>query len=70
MTLRERVIVEVYTGYCMTSANEKDDVYKYMNKIMNRPVYTHELADKKIQEELRKRSKEDFIDLCRLGRKE
>ena len=68
MTLRERVIVEVYTGYCMTSANERDEVYKYMNQIMNRPVYTHELADKKIQEELRKRSKEDFIYLCRSGR--
>lgn len=65
MTLKERVIVEVYTGYCMTSAEERDEVYKYMALIMGRQVFTHELASKEIQEELRAKSKDDFIALCR-----
>lgn len=65
MTLKERIIVEVYTGVCMTSGSERDEVYKYMALIMGRPVFTHELASKEIQEELKARSKDDFIALCR-----
>lgn len=65
MTLRERVIVETYTGVCMTSADERNEVYKYMAEIMGRPVFTHELASKEIQEQLQERSKADFIALCR-----
>ena len=64
MELRERVIVETYTGYCMTSAEEKDEVYKYMAEIMDRPVFTHELADKEIQEQLREKALNDFKALC------
>ena len=65
MTLKERVIVETYTGYCMTSGEEMNEVYKYMQEIMGRPVYTHELASKEIQQELHEKSKEDFVNLCR-----
>lgn len=64
MTLKERVIVEVYTGYCMTSPEERDEVYKYMADKMGRPVFTHELASKEIQEQLREKTKDDFIKLC------
>lgn len=64
MTLRERVIVEVYTGVCMTSPEERNEVYKYMAQIMGQEVYTHELADKDIQEQLKEKSKTDFIALC------
>ena len=65
VTLKERVIVETYTGICMTSAEEKDEVYKYMAELMERPVYTHELASKEIQEKLKEKSKADFVALCR-----
>lgn len=64
MTLRERVIVETYTGICMTSPEERNEVYKYMAQIMGRPVFTHELADRSIQEQLQEKSKPDFIALC------
>lgn len=65
MTLRERVIVETYTGICMTSGDERWEVYKYMAEIMGRSVYTHELADKKVQEQLKEKSRADFLALCR-----
>lgn len=65
MTLKERVIVETYTGVCMTSGDERWEVYKYMEEIMGRSVYTHELADKKVQEQLKEKSRADFLALCR-----
>ena len=64
MTLKERVIVETYTGYCMTAHTERDEVYKYMAEIMGRPVFTHELASKEIQDQLKEKAKADFIALC------
>ena len=65
MTLEERVIVETYTGYCMTSGDERNAVYKYMEKLLGRPVYTHELAQKSVMNELHEKSKSDFIELCK-----
>lgn len=65
MTLRERVIVEAYTGYCMTASKERHEFYKYVAKIMGRPIYTHELADENIQNEIHDKSKADFIELCK-----
>lgn len=64
MTLRERVIVEAYTGYCMTTGEDRDAFNKYVAKIMGRPIYTHELADENIQNEIHDKSKADFIKLC------
>lgn len=65
MTLEERVIVETYTGYCMTRGDERDEVYKYMQKLLGRPVYTHELAQKSVMNKLHEKSKADFIELCK-----
>ena len=65
MTLRERIIVEAYTGYCMTSGEERNAFNKYIAEVMGRPIYTHELADNKIQCELHDKAKTDFIKLCK-----
>lgn len=65
MTLEERVIVETYTGYCMTSGDERNAVCKYMQKLLGRPVYTHELAQESVVNELHEKSKADFIGLCK-----
>lgn len=65
MTLEERVIVETYTGYCMTSGDERDAVYKYMEKLLGRSVYTHELAQKSVVKKLHEKSKDDFVNLCK-----
>lgn len=65
MTLEERVIVETYTVYCMTSGDERNAVYEYMQKLLGRPVYTHELAQKSVVNKLQEKSKADFIELCK-----
>ena len=64
MTLKERVIVETYTGIVMTSPEERDEVYKYMAEKMGRSVYTHELASKEMQEQLKEKTLDDFKALC------
>lgn len=65
MTLEERVIVETYTGYCMPSGDERNVVYKYMGKLLGRPVYTHELAQESVVKMLQEKSKDDFVNLCK-----
>lgn len=65
MTLKEKIIVETYTGVCMVIGKERNEVYKYVAELMGRPVFTHELADRNIQERLKELSKPDFIKLCR-----
>ena len=65
MTLEERVIVETYTGYYMTSGDERNAVYKYMEKLLGRPVYIHELAQKSVVKMLQEKSKDDFVNLCK-----
>lgn len=64
MTLKERVIVETYTGVVMTSAEERSETHKYMEELMGRPLFTHELADQSIVEQLKEKSKPDFLTLC------
>lgn len=65
MTLKERVIVEAYTGYCMTTGEEREELYKYIANAMGRPIFSHELADEEILIELHDKVKPDFIRLCR-----
>ena len=62
MTKQERIIVSAYTGYLMCDFN---DVHKYMEEKMGRPLWTHELAFPEVQDEIRELIKEDFLALCR-----
>lgn len=65
MTLKERVIVEAYTGYCMSTGEERNEFYKYIANVMGRPIFSHELADEEILSELHDKVKPDFIRLFR-----
>ena len=47
MTKQERIIVSAYTGFLMC---DYDDLHKYIEEKVGRPVWTHELADPKILE--------------------
>ena len=61
MTDRERVVVSAYTGFLMC---DFDDVHQYIQEKLGRPVWTHELADKAIQNEIREKTRPDFLALC------
>ena len=61
MTKQEKVIVSAYTGMLMCDFN---DVQEYIEKKLGRPVYTHEFADERVQDEIREATREDFLSLC------
>lgn len=60
MTKNEAAIVSAYTGYLI---GKFSDMHEYIEKIMERPIWTHEMADKTIAEEIREKSKKDFISM-------
>ena len=71
MNDRERAIVETYTGICMLTGDKRNEVYKYMEEIMGRPVFTHELEDAQIQQELKRKSYAEWINpkiICRVDK--
>lgn len=63
MTKEECAIVTLYTGVSMLEGDDLEYLYRYVEKLMERPVFTHELAT--LADELKKRAKPDFINLCR-----
>lgn len=64
MTKKECAIIMAHTGICMLQGTDFSIFHKYIEEIMKRPVYTHELADKSTAAEIKEKSKADFIFLC------
>ena len=60
MTKEEGAIVSAYTGILI---GEFSNLHEYIEKILNRPVFTHELADLKICAEIKEKSRNDFINI-------
>lgn len=60
MTKREAAIVAAYTGYLI---GEFSDMHEYVEKVMGRPIFTHEMASEGFMEELREKTKQDFITM-------
>lgn len=58
MTKREAAIISAYTGYLI---GEFSDFHAYVEEVMGRPVFTHELPS--IAEELKEKSKKDFMSI-------
>lgn len=65
MTKQECAIVMAYTGIVMLTGDNLGIYYKYLEKILGRPVWTHELACKEVQKEIKEKSLNDFLTLCK-----
>ena len=63
MTKQECAIVMAYTGICMLTGENFGVFHEYVEKIMGRPVYTHEMGFP--EDEIKEKSKNDFLNLCR-----
>ena len=61
MTKQERLIVSAYTGVLMC---DMSDLQEYIEKVLNRPVWTHELGDKNVLAEIKEKVRPDFLALC------
>tara|TARA_R110000868_G_scaffold162439_1_gene393687 strand:+ start:27193 stop:27384 length:192 start_codon:yes stop_codon:yes gene_type:complete len=59
MTKNEAAIVGAYTGILIGSFS---DMHKYVEKIMGRPVFTHELP--LLADEIQKKSSDDFLQIA------
>lgn len=62
MTKRDLAVLMAYTGVCMLEGEDFNIFHKYVEDLMGRPVFTHELG--KLANEIRERSKADFIAFC------
>ena len=60
MTKQERVIVSAYTGFLMCNFG---DMHEYIEKIMGRPVWTHELASETLWAQIKDKAKPDFLKI-------
>lgn len=61
MTLDEKIIVSTYTGYMMCDFSL---VHAYIQKILGRPVWTDELNNGDILDEIGRRTKPEFLKIC------
>lgn len=61
LTKEQAAIIGAYTGVL---CGPFGDMHAYIEKIMGRPVWTHELASEKVNDEIREKAKQDFLSLC------
>ena len=62
MTRKEKIIVSAHTGVLMC---DFADVHEYIEKKLGRPVWIHELAYEKTQEEIKEKTRDDFLKVCK-----
>ena len=60
MTKREAAIVSAYTGFLCGGFSE---LHEYVEEIMGRPVFIHEMRCGEGAEEIKAKSKPDFVAL-------
>lgn len=60
MTKREAAIVTAFTGKML---GDFSIFHEYVEEILERPVFTHEMGDKKVAAEIRDKAREDFVNI-------
>ena len=60
MTKREGAIITAYTGVLIGSFSE---FHKYAEEILGRPIFTHEFGLEEISNQIKDKSKRDFLIL-------
>ena len=60
MTKREAAIVSAFTGRLL---GDFSDLHEYVEQIMKRPVFTHEMGSQAVSEEIKTRAKPDFVTI-------
>lgn len=60
LTREQAAVISAYTGYL---AGPFEDMHSYVEKVMGRPVFTHEMASPKVCDEIRDAARADFTAL-------
>lgn len=58
MTKQEAAIVSAFTGILIGNF---DDMHEYIEKILERPVFTHELGSSELATKIKMKAKDDFV---------
>ena len=61
LTREQAAIIGAYTGIL---CGPFSDMHAYIEKIMERPVFTAEMASPEVMNEIHEKSKADFIAIC------
>jgi hypothetical protein len=61
MTREESAIISAFTGIM---CGPFDAFHEYAEKIMGRPVFTHEMGNKEIADQIKEKSMDDFMALA------
>lgn len=64
MTDKEKAIVMAYTGICMLVDDKFQIFHKYVEDIMGRHVHTIEMGMESVANEIKEKSRNDFLKLC------
>ena len=64
LTPEQAAVIGAFTGYL---AGPFSDMHAYIERIMGRPVWTHEMADNEVMAEIREAAKADFLAICALS---
>ena len=62
VTKHECAIIMAHTGVAMLEGNDFQIFHKYVEDLMGRKVWTHELLQ--LEQEIKQRSSGDFMMLC------
>lgn len=57
---REAAIISAYTGFVLGDFGE---THKYIEQILDRPVWSHELGFEAVQVEIREKARSDYMKL-------
>ncbi|MEN6622933.1 MAG: hypothetical protein ABFD50_15465 [Smithella sp.] len=60
LTMEQAVVISAYTGILSCPF---DKMHEAIEKKLGRPVWTHELASDKVNEEIRKAFRADFLEM-------
>lgn len=60
LTAEQAAVISAYTGFLI---GDFSAMHAYVEKIMGRPVWTHEMGSESVQDEIRKRARADFLAL-------
>ncbi len=65
MTDKEKAVIMAYTGTTFLAGDKFGIFHKYIEDIMGRPVFTHELGDPKIASKIKEKALPDFLKICK-----
>ena len=63
MTLNEAILISAYTGYMLVPKKYFSNIHKLCEDVLARPLWTHEFANKEVQNVIQEKLRPQIIEL-------